>query len=165
MKHFYKTCYLFWRVYRARNLQPSYTIGGYANNIYLLWWIYRWKAHDQETGAKVRVCWFPNVFGKWCRPNYNSVVATFCHWTELEVLFYLFIEGVYTVSRLYSFSWDNTRPKYVCGGSLRYWRWFLGTFEGNSYGGRSLQMPRVILFGTYFPLPKLIRHLILIDLD
>lgn len=31
------------------------------------------------TGAKVLVYRFPNLFGKWCRPNYNSVVATFCH--------------------------------------------------------------------------------------
>lgn len=32
-----------------------------------------------ETGARVMVYRFPNVFGKWCRPNYNSAVATFCH--------------------------------------------------------------------------------------
>ena len=32
-----------------------------------------------ETGSKVLVYRFPNLFGKWCRPNYNSVVATFCH--------------------------------------------------------------------------------------
>lgn len=32
-----------------------------------------------ETGAKVFVYRFPNLFGKWCRPNYNSAVATFCH--------------------------------------------------------------------------------------
>ena len=36
-------------------------------------------AYGQETGAKVLVYRFPNVFGKWCRPNYNSVIATFCH--------------------------------------------------------------------------------------
>jgi len=35
--------------------------------------------YSWETGAKVLVYRFPNVFGKWCRPNYNSVVATFCH--------------------------------------------------------------------------------------
>lgn len=35
--------------------------------------------YERETGAKVLVYRFPNVFGKWCRPNYNSVVATFCH--------------------------------------------------------------------------------------
>lgn len=35
--------------------------------------------HGSETGAKVLVYPLPNVFGKWCRPNYNSVVATFCH--------------------------------------------------------------------------------------
>ena len=36
-------------------------------------------AYGEETGAKVLVYRFPNLFGKWCRPHYNSVVATFCH--------------------------------------------------------------------------------------
>ena len=36
-------------------------------------------AYGAETGAKVLVYRFPNLFGKWCRPNYNSAVATFCH--------------------------------------------------------------------------------------
>lgn len=36
-------------------------------------------AYGKETGAPVYVYRFPNVFGKWCRPNYNSAVATFCH--------------------------------------------------------------------------------------
>jgi len=36
-------------------------------------------AYGKETGAKVLVYRFPNVFGKWCRPNYNSAVATFCN--------------------------------------------------------------------------------------
>lgn len=35
--------------------------------------------YSKETGAKVYVYRFPNLFGKWCRPNYNSAVATFCH--------------------------------------------------------------------------------------
>ncbi len=35
--------------------------------------------YGEETGAKVLVYRFPNLFGKWCRPNYNSAVATFCH--------------------------------------------------------------------------------------
>lgn len=35
--------------------------------------------YSKQTGAKVLVYRFPNVFGKWCRPNYNSAVATFCH--------------------------------------------------------------------------------------
>lgn len=35
--------------------------------------------YAERTGAKVLVYRFPNVFGKWCRPNYNSAVATFCH--------------------------------------------------------------------------------------
>ena len=36
-------------------------------------------SYGAETGAKVLVYRFPNLFGKWCRPNYNSAVATFCH--------------------------------------------------------------------------------------
>uniref|UniRef100_UPI0022E1D905 capsular polysaccharide biosynthesis protein CapF n=2 Tax=Longibaculum muris TaxID=1796628 RepID=UPI0022E1D905 len=35
--------------------------------------------YADETGAKVLIYRFPNLFGKWCRPNYNSAVATFCH--------------------------------------------------------------------------------------
>jgi UDP-2-acetamido-2,6-beta-L-arabino-hexul-4-ose reductase len=35
--------------------------------------------YGKETGSEVYVYRFPNVFGKWCRPNYNSAVATFCH--------------------------------------------------------------------------------------
>lgn len=57
-------------------------------------------SYTQETGAKVLVYRFPNLFGKWCRPNYNSAVATFCsnmandlpiyvdhRGTELELLY------------------------------------------------------------------------------
>lgn len=36
-------------------------------------------AYGKETGAHIYVYRFPNVFGKWCRPNYNSAVATFCN--------------------------------------------------------------------------------------
>ena len=36
-------------------------------------------SYADETGTKVLVYRFPNLFGKWCRPNYNSVVATFCN--------------------------------------------------------------------------------------
>lgn len=36
-------------------------------------------AYGKETGAPVYIYRFPNVFGKWCRPNYNSAVATFCY--------------------------------------------------------------------------------------
>lgn len=56
--------------------------------------------YAEKTGAKVLVYRFPNLAGKWCRPNYNSAVATFCHniandlpiavndpSTELELLF------------------------------------------------------------------------------
>ena len=37
------------------------------------------RDYQRETGAKVLIYRFPNLFGKWCRPNYNSAVATFCH--------------------------------------------------------------------------------------
>ena len=36
-------------------------------------------AYGEQSGAKVLVYRFPNLFGKWCRPNYNSAVATFCN--------------------------------------------------------------------------------------
>ncbi len=36
-------------------------------------------AYSEDTGARVLVYRFPNLFGKWCRPNYNSAVATFCN--------------------------------------------------------------------------------------
>ncbi len=42
-------------------------------------------ACGEETGAKVLVYRFPNLFGKWCRPNYNSAVATFCHNTANDL--------------------------------------------------------------------------------
>ncbi len=35
--------------------------------------------HSLKTGAKILIYRFPNLFGKWCRPNYNSVIATFCN--------------------------------------------------------------------------------------
>lgn len=35
--------------------------------------------YGKETGAKVLIYRLPNVFGKWCKPNYNSAIATFCH--------------------------------------------------------------------------------------
>lgn len=41
--------------------------------------------YGKETGAKVLVYRFPNIFGKWCRPNYNSAVATFCHNTANDL--------------------------------------------------------------------------------
>lgn len=37
------------------------------------------REYSKETGAKVLIYRFPNVFGKWCKPNYNSAVATFCN--------------------------------------------------------------------------------------
>ena len=41
--------------------------------------------YGKKTGAKVLVYRFPNLFGKWCRPNYNSAVATFCHNTANDL--------------------------------------------------------------------------------
>lgn len=41
--------------------------------------------YGRQTGAKVLVYRFPNLFGKWCRPNYNSAVATFCHNTAHDL--------------------------------------------------------------------------------
>ena len=37
------------------------------------------KEYGERTGSRILIYRFSNVFGKWCRPNYNSVVATFCH--------------------------------------------------------------------------------------
>ncbi|MBF1007356.1 MAG: NAD-dependent epimerase/dehydratase family protein, partial [Lachnospiraceae bacterium] len=41
--------------------------------------------YSKEAGAKVLVYRFPNLFGKWCRPNYNSAVATFCYNTANDL--------------------------------------------------------------------------------
>ena len=41
--------------------------------------------YAQQTGSNVYVYRFPNVFGKWCKPNYNSVIATFCHNTANDL--------------------------------------------------------------------------------
>lgn len=41
--------------------------------------------YAKETGAKVLVYRFPNLFGKWCKPNYNSAVATFCYNTARDL--------------------------------------------------------------------------------
>jgi len=41
--------------------------------------------YESETGTKVLIYRFPNVFGKWCKPNYNSAVATFCHNTAHDL--------------------------------------------------------------------------------
>lgn len=65
----------------ASSIQASLT-GRYADSVYgqskkaaeeLVF------AYGKKTGANVMVYRFPNIFGKWCRPNYNSVIATFCH--------------------------------------------------------------------------------------
>lgn len=43
--------------------------------------------YSQQTGAKVLVYRFPNLFGKWCQPNYNSAVATFCNAFANDLLY------------------------------------------------------------------------------
>ena len=42
-------------------------------------------AYGKESGASIYVYRFPNLFGKWCRPNYNSAVATFCYNTANDL--------------------------------------------------------------------------------
>lgn len=42
-------------------------------------------SYSRETGAKVLIYRFPNIFGKWCLPNYNSAIATFCHNTANDL--------------------------------------------------------------------------------
>lgn len=65
----------------SSSIQAS-LVGRYANGAY---GISKKAGEDlffryaQQTDAKVLVYRFPNLFGKWCRPNYNSVIATFCH--------------------------------------------------------------------------------------
>lgn len=44
-------------------------------------------SHARESGAPVRIYRLPNLFGKWCKPNYNSVVATFCDCVARDVPF------------------------------------------------------------------------------
>lgn len=53
-------------------LNNSYGLSKYAGEKLLL-------DYGRQTGAAVFIYRFPNIFGKWCRPNYNSAVATFCH--------------------------------------------------------------------------------------
>ena len=77
LKKYHNTC----PVMLASSIQAT-LVGRYANGEYGR----SKKAGEElffgyaaETGAKVLVYRFPNLFGKWCRPNYNSAVATFCH--------------------------------------------------------------------------------------
>ena len=56
--------------------------GRYAGSEYgrsKLFGEYSFFGYGEDTSARVCVYRFPNLFGKWCRPNYNSVIATFCH--------------------------------------------------------------------------------------
>ncbi len=77
LKKYHNTC----PVMLSSSIQAT-LVGRYANGEYgkskkageALFFSYA-----AETGAEVLVYRFPNLFGKWCRPNYNSAVATFCH--------------------------------------------------------------------------------------
>ena len=63
----------------SSSIQASLT-GRFAGSEYgksKLAWEELFQAYSKETGAKVLIYRFPNLFGKWCRPNYNSAVATF----------------------------------------------------------------------------------------
>jgi len=50
--------------------------------------------YSKETGAKVMIYRFPNIFGKWCKPNYNSVIATFCYNVANDVPIWVNDSGV-----------------------------------------------------------------------
>ena len=64
--------------------------------------------YSEETGAKVLVYRFPNLFGKWCRPNYNSAVATFCNNTANDLPDKFFSHGDVTRNPLSEFDSNNT---------------------------------------------------------
>lgn len=92
--------------------------------------------YAKETGAKVLVYRFPNLFGKWCRPNYNSAVATFCNniandlpitvndrSTELELLYIddLVDEMIATLEgREHRCNYDGLNPIEVSDGRYCY---------------------------------------------
>lgn len=76
LKKYQNTC----PVMLASSIQAS-LLGRYADSAYGRSKLAGEKLlfdYGAETGAQVLVYRFPNLFGKWCRPNYNSVVATFC---------------------------------------------------------------------------------------
>lgn len=58
-------------------LEGRYGEGGYGKSKLAVEELF--FKYAKETGARVLVYRFPNIFGKWCKPNYNSVVATFCN--------------------------------------------------------------------------------------
>jgi len=77
LKKFNNTC----QVMLSSSIQAT-LLGRYANSTYGKSKLYGEELffnYALETGSKVLVYRFPNLFGKWCKPNYNSVVATFCN--------------------------------------------------------------------------------------
>lgn len=85
--------------------------------------------YSEETKAKILVYRLPNVFGKWCRPNYNSAVATFCHniTHDLEIqvndrnhtMNLVYIDDVVT-ELIYALEGKETREGEFCKISVTY---------------------------------------------
>lgn len=76
MKRCGNTCPIMFASSTQAELRPEHN-AEYGNSKLLAEEILR--KYSKETGASVYIYRFPNVFGKWCRPEYNSVIATFCH--------------------------------------------------------------------------------------
>lgn len=72
LKHYKNTCPIMYASSTQAALDVPYGISKRAGEEALL-------HYAEDTGARVFLYRFPNIFGKWCRPNYNSVVATFCY--------------------------------------------------------------------------------------
>lgn len=72
LKNNHNTCPIIFASSIQAELSNSYGLSKKASEEILF-------AHGRETGARVLIYRLPNVFGKWCRPFYNSAVATFCH--------------------------------------------------------------------------------------
>jgi UDP-2-acetamido-2,6-beta-L-arabino-hexul-4-ose reductase len=95
------------------------------------------RGFADSTGAEVRIFRLKNVFGKWCRPNYNSVVATFCHNIAHDLPIVISdpaneVELSYVDDVVAAFLADGTIPSYRIG---------LGDLAGRIEGFKSLYMP------------------------
>lgn len=80
-------------------------------------------AFARETGAPVSIYRLKNVFGKWCRPHYNSVTATFCHNIAHDLPIAISDPGnvvdlIYIDDIVEAFLQERRAPK-PCGGGLR----------------------------------------------
>jgi UDP-2-acetamido-2,6-beta-L-arabino-hexul-4-ose reductase len=95
------------------------------------------KKFAAETGACVRVYRLKNLFGKWCRPNYNSVTATFCHNIAHDVpiavsdpAHELELSYVDDVVAAFLAEVDGTQPRGATGNEIRSYRLQLGDLAG-----------------------------------